>query len=286
MSEQILLQLNSQEEARFWRKVRRKHHNQCWPWIAKSLTHGYGSWRVRGTLFRAPRVAYVLGTGGLLGGLHACHTCDNRRCCNPNHIEAKTRNENMADMAAKGRHWKQGFVYVEPAAPVVADEELLASTMSCRDVNFRERFERGAPDACWEWQGVLNHNGYGILGVKCKAIGFRRDYLAHRLSYELHTGEGPDELHVLHSCDNPPCVNPAHLRLGTHQDNMRDMWERSSLDFKGTRNGRARLKPSDVRRIRGAVSAGESRKALAEHHGVHVQTIHDIVSRKSWSHIT
>lgn len=74
-------------------------------------------------------------------------------------------------------------------------------------------------DGCWLWNGYRNQSGYGVTrvgGRGSKAI------FAHRLSWEIHKGPIPDGLHVLHRCDNPQCVNPEHLFLGTDLDNQRD----------------------------------------------------------------
>lgn len=75
-------------------------------------------------------------------------------------------------------------------------------------------------DGCWLWTAYLDERGYGTFGYKGKV------HYAHRVSYELTKGPIPIGLHILHSCDNPACVNPAHLRTGTHTDNMRDKVER------------------------------------------------------------
>ena len=85
--------------------------------------------------------------------------------------------------------------------------------MSLKD-RFWSRVEK-APD-CWIWLGTRGHFGHGEL------VNNGKIERAHRLSWELHNGPIPDGLHVLHKCDNPPCVNPDHLYLGDNTANMRD----------------------------------------------------------------
>jgi hypothetical protein len=84
------------------------------------------------------------------------------------------------------------------------------------DVRVFSRIERG--DGCWPWRGGISSSGYGNLNVP----GTRRKILAHRAVYELTFGPIPDGLLVLHRCDNPRCVRPEHLFLGTHRENAHD----------------------------------------------------------------
>jgi len=80
-----------------------------------------------------------------------------------------------------------------------------------------------AGHTCWEWTGGRNREGYGVLSV-----GRDREY-AHRFSYRIHKGEIPDGLIVMHSCDNPGCVNPLHLSAGTPKDNTHDSMKKGRL---------------------------------------------------------
>jgi len=82
---------------------------------------------------------------------------------------------------------------------------------------FWEKVAAGDPDECWEWQGSRHPFGYGTINVQ------RRPVTAHRIAYQFAHGDVPAGLYVLHHCDNPPCVNPAHLFLGTAKDNTEDM---------------------------------------------------------------
>lgn len=87
---------------------------------------------------------------------------------------------------------------------------------------FWSRVDRRGPDECWEWRGHLNGDGYGLL-----SRGVGPPIRAHRVSWEMHNGRPiPTGLIVRHSCDNPPCINPNHLLIGTRADNMADTMSR------------------------------------------------------------
>lgn len=90
------------------------------------------------------------------------------------------------------------------------------------DERFWAKVDRRGDDECWEWQAHTDRGGYGQFSPERS-----RQVAAHRWSLASHTGKSiPQGMFVLHSCDNPACVNPAHLRLGDHADNMRDRKER------------------------------------------------------------
>lgn len=139
---------------------------------------------------------------------------------------------------------------------------------------------QGSPDKCWPWNGPLNEDGYGWF-----RIGKRR-YAAHRASYELHHGPIPKGKEVCHSCDNRRCVNPAHLWLGTHQENIFDMHKKNRhRGAKGEKNRHAKLTASQVIEIRRQFAVGKRRYELAREYKTSWSAIDAIVRRESWKHI-
>ena len=134
-------------------------------------------------------------------------------------------------------------------------------------------------DGCWLWTGHVNGSGYGLIRWR------GRQSLAHRISFELHRGPVPLGLFVLHRCDEPPCVNPDHLYVGTKADNARDMMERGR-DFRphmaGETNGTARLTNAQAAQIRRLRPRGRAAHAMAAELGVHVATIRRVVAGQTY----
>lgn len=133
------------------------------------------------------------------------------------------------------------------------------------------------PDACWPWQGTIHHLGYGVTGYR------GRQWRAHRLSWAATKGPIPPGMLVLHSCDNPPCVNPAHLWLGTHRDNSADCVAKGrNTRVLGEQHGIAKLTEKQVREI---LVDPRSHSATAATYAVNPSLIYQIRMGKIWTHV-
>jgi len=145
---------------------------------------------------------------------------------------------------------------------------------------FWSKVDVGGPDDCWEWQAGRHADGYGQFKLDGKMQG------AHRLVVGLRTG---DEEYALHSCDWPPCCNPAHLSLGTHQDNMDQMVARGrhvAMSQPGEEHGQVKLTDTKVLEIRARYATGQiTQRGLASQYDVALSLISRIINRKSWTHI-
>jgi len=128
-------------------------------------------------------------------------------------------------------------------------------------------------DGCWEWSGVRMPRGYGVVTITRP----NQSSLAHRISWEIHHGPIPGDLNVCHHCDNPPCVNPAHLFLGSRADNSQDMAAKDR-----TCKALMKLNADSVREIRQRHESGESTRGLAQEFGVTDPTIREAVHRATW----
>ena len=133
----------------------------------------------------------------------------------------------------------------------------------------------GGLDSCWPWLGSVNKKGYG----RAMLCGIRG---SHRVAYYLRYGEVYD--FVCHKCDNPPCVNPRHLFLGTNQDNVRDFWAKGlGPDRSGVHNGNHKLSPDVAVKIRKAYVPGfVSYGMLGRRFGVSSTLVGNIIRGEAW----
>jgi hypothetical protein len=159
-------------------------------------------------------------------------------------------------------------------------------------------------EGCWTWTAsvttTVRPSGYRCPYGQLRRAG--RLLLAHRVSWELHAGPVPEGMRVLHRCDNPRCVRPDHLFLGTQADNVADArakgWLRTATGDRhgsrthperrprGERSKAARLDEDRVREIRAlAARGGLSQRAIARRFGVGRSTVRGVVARRVWRHV-
>jgi hypothetical protein len=156
-------------------------------------------------------------------------------------------------------------------------------TDTMRDKIARDEFwakvDKRGPDECWEWQGSRHPKGYGST---------KKNKRTHRVAWELTNGPIPAGLLVCHKCDNPPCVNPAHLFLGTSADNVHDMMKkgrRRAVYHLGDDHPGAKITEADVIAILRARKRSVPLRILAERYGVSVSLISRIALGLAWAHV-
>lgn len=148
----------------------------------------------------------------------------------------------------------------------------------CTRNRFWNKVKTGKPDECWEWQG-RRQRGYG-----CFDLSSGKAVKAHRMSYQLVYGAIPAGMHICHHCDNPGCVNPSHLFVGTDKDNSDDKIRKGRANHpRGIGHGRAVLTENDVRTIRQRANEGRGIiKRMAREYGVSKTAISLIVRGINW----
>ena len=145
-------------------------------------------------------------------------------------------------------------------------------------------------DGCWEWRGARFTSGYGVFSIGHKTVK------AHRFSWYLENGPIPQGMFICHTCDNPPCVRPSHLFMGTNTDNLQDAIRKGRVVFplpqcpperraRGERAHKAKLTADKVVEIRKQSALGRLHKDIAADFGVSDANIAYIVMRKTWKHV-
>lgn len=140
------------------------------------------------------------------------------------------------------------------------------------EMRYWGKVDKRGPDECWPWIGAITSHGYGCTAYKGKVVG------AHKVAYMLTNGDVPAGLEIMHSCDNRPCCNPAHLTVGTRQDNIDDKVRKGRTAKHSKKNT---LSPDDVREIR-SLRGIEPSGSLAKRFNVEQPHIINIWNRKCW----
>jgi len=152
------------------------------------------------------------------------------------------------------------------------------------EVRFQRYVDKKGPDDCWLWTANKLKAGYGQFQIGGKGGPTK---LAHRLAFEYANGRPPNEgMVIMHSCDNPGCVNPSHLSEGTYRENTEDMVRKGRNCFHvayGEDSAVAKLMDEDVREIRAA--EGVTNASLGRKFGVSPSTIKAVRNRTTWKHV-
>jgi len=145
------------------------------------------------------------------------------------------------------------------------------------DKRFGRYVNKDNQNGCWIWTGAKFNNGYGAIDGNG----------SHRLSWELHNGPIPKDLCVCHKCDNPSCVNPEHLFLGTQKDNIQDMIKKGRRgDIKGEKHPHSKLTEEKVRKIRDLYEIKDyTMNELADMYAVNQKTIWELLHKITWKHV-
>jgi hypothetical protein len=261
--------------SRFYAKVSKIPTAQgCLEWLAYRNRLGYGAFALGDRRpHPAHRVAWEIVNGLIPPGLVVRHfICNNPRCCNVDHLRLGTKADNTHDIKRSGR-WrnapKNNSPYVRPTQQTAAER-------------FYAKVSKIPTEAgCLDWKAYRNaNNGYGYFKVNGITV------LAHRFAWELVNGPVPDGLFCLHKCDRRSCCNPAHLFLGTHDDNAHDRKTKGrNGNHKGTTNGSVKLTETEILEMRSAKYTSWTHLAIAEHFGIGSSQVGRILRREAWKHI-
>jgi len=171
---------------------------------------------------------------------------------------------------------RRGRLQLDPLPPNNYDKVKMGKPMV---EMLAERSKLNPDNGCIEWMNSRGRGGYGLFELNGKM------HMAHKLSYQTHIGPVPDGLFVLHSCDNARCINPDHLHIGTHEDNMREMVERNR-SVRGEKHALSKLTTESVLRIVEGIKSGMTTIELASEFNICRTTVSSIMQGTIWPHVT
>lgn len=219
--------------------------NGCWiSSIGAGSEDKHTRFKIGRQKVRAHRYMYEQKVGPIAKDQRVYHTCDNQKCCNPDHLALKNVKSKEERDAEKG----------PPVVPLPAFDHLM------RSITVDE-------NGCW-----ISSLGAEAKGSYSKVKEEGQNIRGHRLMYSAVYGPIPDGLSVCHKCDTPKCINPTHLFLGTHKDNMQDMHAKGRA-----RGGKKRVPKATIIAAR-KVSPNKSFAELAKDLGCHHSTVYKVLN--------
>jgi hypothetical protein len=224
---------------------------RCWLWIGAS-TSGV-------PVFRGHSVRRMLWSQKRLPRSLVITASCNLRCVRPEHCKAHPPLGRPAGVSGKPT----------PRDVLVA--------------RFWRQVGCGRAEECWKWRGRAKPGRGGYIRIGARCVGRRVEFV-HRVAWRLHHGVIPTHHFVCHRCDNPPCCNPAHLFLGTTQDNTADR-DQKQRQSRGEVHPKAKLTDELVRSIRRRAASGETGNAIAVELGLERNTIYALLRGKTWKHV-
>jgi hypothetical protein len=287
----------------------REDLGQCWEWGgAKKEGYGlYSKWTVH-------RKSWEIHNGSIPDGLVVRHKCDNRACLNPTHLELGTTQDNIADKVVRGRALgggRRGENGTNTTLTVQQVNEIRSNPHGCIQACLAQRHgcsmsqisrimhsdrwselvEQQAEDARFWGRAIKSKRIVRPELGECwetsrerQLISYRNHHmLAHRIAYTIQHGEIPEGLIVRHKCDNDKCINPEHLELGTHKENMEDRSKRGRT-AKGEKHHSAKLTAAAALEIYNS-KGHETAEALSKRFGISKNGVYSIWKKKHWTHI-
>lgn len=262
---------------------------ECWLWPGAKASDGSGVFSINSVQWKVHRLAWCIYNGEIPDGMRVVHSfaCGAQLCCNPKHLLMEPIPVGVAIAPKRQSRYIRKTEYVKRT--VKHDFSGYASTIRrgrSHDLatslgSFWANIVKGeSPDDCWGWSAASHIQGYGLHRV-CGD-----QWRANRISWVIHFGPIPPNCDILHSCDNPPCCNPRHLRLGDAKENIRESVEKGRHASCGSNNPQAKLTEEKVLEMRRLHRVeGVKLMEIAARFGVSKATASMAISGRTWSYL-
>ncbi len=281
----------------------------CWEWSGLKK-EGYGIY----SKISAHRFSYMMHKDKNIDNFVVMHICDNRACVNPDHLQIGTIYDNIKDKVSKNRTnkgIKNPYIIHNKFTDDIVNEikALKDKNININEIILKYNISISHINAIWKGKTRINSDDklsekelffkravinkqilHESLG-ECwetkrdrQIISFHNKMkLSHRVAYYLEYGEIPDGKYIRHKCDNSKCINPNHLEVGTHQDNMNDRTIRNRT-CQGVNHHASKLTPESVKEIR-KLYPEKTITEISKLFGISITTTSRIINNISWKHV-